>query len=47
MDQDIINALTVTEAKWDQFQEFSDGKVAKNFEGKITITGNITDPTKT
>jgi hypothetical protein len=47
MDQDVINALTVTEAQWDQFQEFSDGKVAKNFTGKITIPGNITDPTKT
>ena len=46
MDQDTINALTVSEAQWDQFQEFTDGKVAKNFVGKITIPGNITDPTK-
>jgi hypothetical protein len=46
MDQDVINELTVSEARWDQFQEFSDGKSAKNFTGKITIPGNITDPTK-
>lgn len=46
MDQDIINALGVTEAIWDQFQEFTDGKVAKNFFGKIKIDGNVTDPTK-
>lgn len=46
MDQDIINALGITEAVWDQFQEFTDGKVAKNFFGKIKIPGNVTNPTK-
>ena len=46
MDQDVINALGVSEAVWDQFQEFSDGKVAKNFFGKIKVTGNVTSPTK-
>lgn len=46
MDQDIINALGVSEAVWDQFQEFTDGKVAKNFSGKIKVIGNVTSPTK-
>ena len=47
MAQSVINALTVTEAVWDQFQEFADGKVAKNLSGKITVIGNVTDPTVT
>lgn len=47
MAQSVINALPVTEAVWDQFQEFSDGKVSKNLYGKITVIGNVTDPTAT
>lgn len=47
MDQSIINALTETQAVWDQFQEFTDGTVAKNLRGKVEIVGNVTRPTVT
>ena len=47
MDQDIINALTVTEARWDQFREHADGYVEKDFYGIVSIPDNITSPTKT
>ena len=45
MAQSVINALTVKQAVWDQFQEFADGSVAKMMRGTVTVTGNVTDPT--
>jgi len=47
MAQALINALTIKEAVWDQFQELSDGTVTKNMRGKVKIVGNVTDPTVT
>ena len=45
MAQGLVNALTVNQAVWDQFQEFTDGTVAKNLRGAIKVVGNVTDPT--
>lgn len=47
MAQTIINPLTVTEAKWDQFRELADGSVDKNFYGLVSVPANITNPTVT
>ena len=45
MAQSVINALTVNEAIWDQFQESPATKSNKMFKGKITVDCNVTEPT--
>lgn len=46
VDQDTINAITVTEAVWDQFRELPSGDSERMYFGKNTFPGNITSPTK-
>ena len=45
MAQTIINTISITEGVWDQFIELSDGSSTKLLQGKVKITGNITEPT--
>ena len=45
MAQSVVNALDVTQAKWDQFRELADGSSQRIFYGDVSIPGNITNPT--